>query len=176
MEDERLMEVWDAWGEVLRNHLTDYRLEVDREVQSKKMAVENVLDLGSKFNDPRLNQKWVDENGEEKPVFEYSEENGIMALKCTVCGITTTGMKTMESHIGGRKHREKMAGLKVVEGAKVADPVQASASIVPEQGLLGRLLKLHRGAPLLGIDFIAEVQMKLNICFSTGCHFDILRC
>ena len=52
-----MMEVRDAWGEVLRNHLTDYRLEVDREVQSKKMAVENVLDLGSKFNDPRLNQK-----------------------------------------------------------------------------------------------------------------------
>ena len=85
-----MMEVRDAWGEVLRNHLTDYRLEVDREVQSKKMAVENVLDLGSKFNDPRLNQKWVDENGEEKPVFEYSEENGIISLKCTVCGITTT--------------------------------------------------------------------------------------
>ena len=128
-------------------------------MQLKKTAVEKLLDLGSKFNDPRLNQKVVEESGEEKPVFECSESDGNLALKCTICGVTTSGIKTMGSHLGGKKHLINMGGLRVVEGAGVADPVQASMSLVPERGLLCRLLPLHRGAPLLGIDFVAEVGL-----------------
>lgn len=157
MEEERLVGVRNAWGELLKRHLTDFRLEVDKEVQAKKTAVEEVLDLGSKFNEPRLNQKVVEENGEEKPVFECSESGGNLSLKCTICSVTTTGIKTMVSHLAGRKHREKIEGLRVVEGAGVADPMQAAAALVPERGLLSRLLPLHQGAPLLGIDFVTEV-------------------
>jgi len=149
--------VRNAWGELLKRHLTDFRLEVDKEVQTKKTAIEEVLDLGSKFNDPRLNQKLVEENGEEKPVFECLESAGNTTLKCTICSVTTTGIKTMASHLAGKKHLAKMEGLRVVEGAGVADPVQTAASLVPERGLLSRLLSLHQGAPLLGVDFVAEV-------------------
>ena len=147
------------WGELLKRHLTDFRLEVDKEVQAKKTAIEEVLDLGSKFNDPRLNQKLVEENGEEKPVFECFESAGNTTLKCTICSVTTTGIKTMVSHLAGKKHVAKMEGLRVVEGAGVADPVQTAASLVPERGLLSRLLSLHQGAPLLGVDFVAEVGL-----------------
>ena len=159
VEEERLASVRNVWGDLLKRHLTDFRLEVDKEVQLKKTAVEKLLDLGSKFNDPRLNQKVVKESGEEKPVFECSESDGNLALKCTICGVTTSGIKTMGSHLGGKKHLINMGGLRVVEGAGVADPVQASMSLVPERGLLCRLLPLHRGAPLLGIDFVAEVGL-----------------
>ena len=159
VEEVRLVEVRNAWGELLKRHLTDFRLEVDKELQAKKTAVEENLDLGSKFNDPRLNQKVVEESGEEKPVFECSESAGNISLKCTVCSVTTTGIKTMVSHLAGKKHVAKMAGLRVVEGAGVADPVQTAASLVPEQGLLSRLLPMHQGAPLLGVDFVAEVGL-----------------
>ena len=168
VEEERLVKVRHVWGEVLKRHLTDFRLEVDKEVQAKKTAVEEVLDLGSKFNEPRLNQKVVEENGEEKPVFECSESGGNVSLKCTICSVATTGIKTMVSHLAGRKHREKMECLSVVEGAGVADPLQTSASLVPERGLLSRLLPLHQGAPLLGIDFVTEVG--LLACPATYCN------
>lgn len=151
------MRVRNVWGELLKRHLIDFRLEVDKEVQAKKTAVEEVLDLGSKFNDPRLNQKVVEESGEEKPVFECSESAGNTSLKCTICCVTTTGIKTMASHLSGKKHVAKMEGLRVVEGARVADPVQTAASLVPERGLLSRLLPMHRGAPFLGVDFVTEV-------------------
>ena len=118
--------------------------------------MDEVLDLGSKFNDPRLNQKVVEESGEEKPVFESA---GNTSLKCTACSVTTTGIKTMVSHLAGKKHMTKMGELRVVEGAGVADPVQTAASLVPERGLLSRLLPMHQGAPLLGVDFVTEVGL-----------------
>lgn len=147
-----------AWMEVLRAHLTDYRLAVDSEVQAKKCALEAQQDLGTKYNIPKLNQRVV-EGGQESQVFLCTEEDGVLVMKCTVCSISTTGVKTMESHMNGKKHLARLSGMEVVEGVITSDPAMATASLVPERGLLARLLPLHRGPPLLGTGHLAEVLL-----------------
>ena len=162
LEEGRLAAPRSLWGEVLRRHLTDLRLVVDREVQDKKAAMEGEQDLGSRFNEPRLNQKVrakAHEGEEEQDLFVCHDKDGPLAFECTVCGITVSGMKTMESHMNGKKHLAKLANYTVVEGSlHHSDPLTAAASLVPSQGLLSRLLPLRPPAlTLAGSEFLAEV-------------------
>ena len=162
LEEGRLAAPRSLWGEVLRRHLTDLRLAVDREVQDKKAAMEGELDLGSRFNEPRLNQKVrarAHEGEGEQNLFICHDKDGSLAFECTVCGITVSGIKTMESHMNGKKHLAKLADYTVVEGSlHHSDPLTSAAGLVPSQGLLSRLLPLRPPSlSLAGSEFLAEV-------------------
>ena len=160
LEERRLDKAHQQWEELLRAHLTDCRLAVDQEVQDKKSLQAQSQDLGTRYNQPRLNQKVPHGGGRPglRPVFLCHDKDGSASFECTVCDIMVSGMKTLESHMGGKKHLAKLGQHQVEEGA-VSDPVAATTSLVPERGLLSRLLPLLPGAPLPGSGFLAEVLL-----------------
>jgi hypothetical protein len=181
--ERRVEAAREQWEISLGRSLTDCRLAVDREVQvsasccnelennrfclfrqAKKTALEQTQDLGSKFNDPRLNQLVVAGEGEELPIYRCQDRDGTLTFDCTVCSITVAGLRTLESHMAGRKHKARLVDREVLEGAPAADPVAAMAELVPGRGLLSRLLAQWRpegavAVPAPGTEFLAEVLL-----------------
>ena len=103
------------WRKLLESQWSILRAEADREVQDKKQSLLENQDLGSKFNEPALNQRVVDKMlGEERAVFKSWESHGMMQLECTVCNIIVSGVKTMQGHMQGKKHLKRLEGYEVL--------------------------------------------------------------
>ena len=103
------------WRKLLDTQWSALRGEVDREVQNKKHSLVESQDLGSKYNEPSLNQRVVDKMlGEERAVFKCWENQGITQLECTVCNIVVNGVRTMQGHIQGRKHLNRLEDFTVI--------------------------------------------------------------
>lgn len=147
-----------AWEALLASDWAPLRHRVDSELQARKAEQELSRDLGSQFNDPRLNQKWLDpEVGTERPVFRSWVEQGLLKMECSVCGITVNGKKTMESHMSGRKHLTKLKDFQVTDGG-FSSQEAGSEDLVPERSLLANLLdRLPTPPTLVGQQFLAEV-------------------
>merc|ERR1719219_319165 len=116
-------------------------------------AVSSETDLGSQFNEPQLNRKIQDpQSGEERPLFTLDPSEGNAKFCCSVCQITVIGIKTLQSHILGKKHKNKVSGYKIIEGPRVEEPQQRS--------LLGLLVSQFRGVAVLGLEYVVEVKLS----------------
>ena len=71
-------------------------------------------DLGTTFNDMRLNMRVLSPTGGELDVFSSSIIDGVLQFKCEICGITVLGKRNIESHMLGKKHKAKLDDFKVV--------------------------------------------------------------
>ena len=72
------------------------------------------LDLGTQFNEPQLNRKIQDpQSGKERSLFTLDPSEGNAKFCCSVCQITVIGIKTLQSHILGKKHKNKVSGYKI---------------------------------------------------------------
>jgi len=146
------------WRKLLESDWNLLRSEVDREVQEKKINLGTNQDLGSMFNLPALNQRVVDKMlGEERAVFRSWDKQGILQLECTVCNITVSGMKTMQSHMLGKKHLKRLEEFTVIDGRSDCDPVKAMIDLVPDRSLLSRLLEKYTVGPVVGLEYVVEV-------------------
>ena len=71
-------------------------------------------DLGAIFADPSLNENYVEpETGEIKPIFSYTEEKGNIFVRCEVCNLVAVGKRNLDTHIGGKKHRNNLSKLEM---------------------------------------------------------------
>ena len=92
-----------------KRRLIDQRYEMQN-------TSENDADLGTLYNDFRLNLKVYDkETGEESAVVtSIANGDGSTGFQCTVCNLMVTGKRNMESHLEGKKHNAKIGEYKVV--------------------------------------------------------------
>jgi len=110
------------------------------------------------FNEPLLNQKVMDRAlGEERAVFRSWNQQGSLFLECTVCNITVSGMKTMQSHMGGRKHLSRLEAFTVIDAGSVCDPLSSTVDLVPDRSLLSRLLEKYMVGPVIGLEYVVEI-------------------
>jgi len=92
--------------------LDDPDLEIQHEpVQSNPDANKNLdgsVNLSHKYKDPQLNQ-WVRKNEIDKPMFQESNgSEGELIFKCTVCDSQLYGVKNVQTHYNGKKHKKKL--------------------------------------------------------------------
>ena len=84
-------------------------------------------DLGALFNDPSLNEKYIDkETGEPKPYFTHKEERGCVYIKCHICDLQVVGKRNLDTHIEGKKHRNKASSYTMA--SKLAENICIKAS------------------------------------------------
>ena len=101
-----------AWQEFIGNQEFYLRKDLQR---TMSCATRSEPDLGSQFNEPELNRKVQDpQSGEERPLFTLDLSEGNAKFCCSVCQITVIGIKTLQSHILGKKHKNKVSGYKII--------------------------------------------------------------
>ena len=101
-----------AWQELIANQEFYLRKDLQRNVSS---ATSSAADLGSQFNEPQLNRKIQDlQSGEERSLFTLDTSEGNAKFSCSVCQINVVGIKTLQSHILGKKHKNKVSGYKII--------------------------------------------------------------
>ena len=100
-----------AWQELIANQEFYLRKDLQRNLSSASSAE---TDLGTQFNDPQLNKKIQDpQSGEERSLFTLDTSEGNAKFCCSVCQITVIGIKTLQSHILGKKHKNRVSGYKI---------------------------------------------------------------
>ena len=100
-----------AWQELIGNQEFYLRKDLQRNVST---VASSELDLGTQFNEPQLNRKIQDpQSGEERSLFTLDPSEGNAKFCCSVCQITVIGIKTLQSHILGKKHKNKVSGYKI---------------------------------------------------------------
>jgi len=149
------------WSRILENDFPKaFQLFMSRlnEQKSANGVVKESEDLGSSFNDMRLNLRVVNPTGGEMDVFGSSVIDGVLQFKCEICNISVLGKRNIESHLTGKKHKAKMEDYKIVENSMAprTKPVKSVLSI-KDHGVLSSLLPLYKAAPLIGVQFIVEV-------------------
>lgn len=162
---QRMGEFRAEWEDILQKHLVDYRIQMDAEIQAKKSAVEESQDLGSRYNLPWLNQTVREaEGGEDTALFVLHENDGKLEFECTACHVKTFGVKTIQQHVNGKKHKNILADLTVTEGsgAQANPDTVPEAEILPSCGLLSKLLAAlanTKGSSIgvIGQGWVAEV-------------------
>ena len=101
-----------AWQELIGNQEFYLRKDLQRTVGS---ATGSKDDLGSQFNEPQLNRKIRHpQSGEERSLFTVDLSEGNAKFSCSVCQIYVTGIKTLQSHILGKKHKNIVSGYKII--------------------------------------------------------------
>ena len=101
-----------AWQELIGNQEFYLRKDLQGNVSS---AGSSQPDLGTQFNEPQLNRKIQDpQSGEERSLFTLDLSEGTAKFCCSVCQITVIGIKTLQSHILGKKHKNKVSGYKII--------------------------------------------------------------
>jgi len=102
---DRLGTVTEASIEVV--DLDDPDLEIQHEpVQSKNL--DGSVNLSHKYKDPQLNQ-WLRKNEIDKPMFEEATgAEGELIFKCTVCDSQLYGVKNVQTHYNGKKHKKRL--------------------------------------------------------------------
>lgn len=130
-----------------RKLVDDYQ----RTAWNNRASASGKQDLGSQFQDVRLNLQFFDSQGNVKPMFKGWEEKGTIHFRCELCEITVFGKKNIDSHIEGRKH------LQNAETVKITDVVSTESGYVPSTALITNLLAKFREAPLIGLEYIVEI-------------------
>ena len=100
-----------AWQDLLSNQ--EYYLRKD--INKSEGNVESPKDLGTIFNDPTLNTRIEDpKTGEERDLFTCDLSAGTAQFSCSVCQITVAGIRVLQSHISGKKHKKNISGHKII--------------------------------------------------------------
>ena len=172
-----------AWQELISNQ----EYYVRRDLAESSITTSND-DLGSAYNEPKLNTRVLDrDSGEERALFTCDTSQGAAQFTCSVCGVTVTGIRVLQSHIGGRKHMGKLKEYQVIgkltmyyydigslNSPNILDHVPDSSRAV---SLLGELLKQFHVSPLLGLEYIVEVKLSATEevfkCVLCGADFDL---
>ena len=71
-------------------------------------------DLGAMFAEPQLNTRVREAGGGERPLYSCDTSSGAARLTCTACQVTATGIRSLQSHMGGKKHLARLAELEVI--------------------------------------------------------------
>ena len=101
-----------AWQELISNQEYYVRRDLNKNESSVTTTKD---DLGSAFNEPRLNTRVRDrESGEERALYTCDTSRGAAQFTCTVCDVTVTGIRVLQSHMGGRKHLAKLMEYEVI--------------------------------------------------------------
>jgi hypothetical protein len=77
-------------------------------LQDKRRAAERKVDLGTRFNDHRLNERVISD-GKLVQVFSCVEREGVFLFECHLCQLAVTGKRNIDSHAEGKKHKVNMA-------------------------------------------------------------------
>ena len=101
-----------AWQELISNQ----EYYVRRDLNKKESSVTTTNDdLGSAYNEPRLNTRVRDrDSGEERALYTCDTSRGAAQFTCTVCHVTVTGLRVLQSHMEGRKHLGKLMEYEVI--------------------------------------------------------------
>ena len=101
-----------AWQELICNQVFYLRKDLDKTTASSETRRD---DLGAAFNDPQLNSKIEDpRTGLVRPLYTCDLSGGNAQFFCSACQIHVTGIKVLQSHINGRKHKNIMHGYKII--------------------------------------------------------------
>ena len=106
-----------AWQELISNQEFYVRRDLNKN-ESSITTPEN--DLGSTFNEPKLNARVRDlDSGEERALYTCNTARGAAQFTCSVCDVTVTGIRVLQSHMGGKKHMAKLAEYQVIGKLKL---------------------------------------------------------
>lgn len=99
------------WNMILsknfQSHLHQFRNKLTKLKEGKDNGP--FRDLGTEFNDFRLNMRVKDPKGEaDKDVFSATMVDGNLQFRCEICEISVLGKKNIESHMEGKRHRGKL--------------------------------------------------------------------
>ena len=101
-----------AWQELISNQEYYIRRDLSKNEPSTKTPAD---DLGSAFNEPKLNTRiCAQDSGEERALYTCDTSRGAAQFTCSVCDVTVTGIRVLQSHMGGRKHIGKLSEYKVL--------------------------------------------------------------
>ncbi len=136
-------------------------------------------DIGAIFNDPSLNDKFIDkESGLPTPCYTYKEERGCIYIRCNICNLQVIGKRNLDTHLEGKKHRNKAGS--VVMASKILfrisliilfsyDPFQfpgkdllppgeePAAPLLPTEPVIFQILDKFKEAPLIGLEYVVEI-------------------
>ena len=113
MEGAYLNNFLEEWRQLLGQHYSQLRNNLEDKMHRLKLTRTEPTDLGSQFNDMKLNMK-VKRIVEGKPsseeinVLSSAMVEGTLQFTCNVCTVTVLGKKNMDSHLEGKKHAAKM--------------------------------------------------------------------
>ena len=105
---------------MIQDQFSTASLEFHRKLEEKKGKVGATNDLGSEFNDFRLNLRVVDAKGIEKDAYTSCLVEGTLQFKCEVCDISVFGKRNIESHMEGRRHKGNLINFRVI-GKSIKD-------------------------------------------------------
>ena len=145
-------------------------------LQDLSKAAESRLDLGTRFNDLRLNERVLDKRGQPLVVFTAQEVNGLLSFRCHVCDVVTQGKRNFDSHIDGKKHNLKILSFAKMDPIQPTPPGEEMEAVTPSEPAIKRLLDSFRDAPVIGAEFIVEIlrprDQPLYHCCLCDTNFD----
>ena len=102
-----------AWQELISNQ--EYYVRRDlAQADTPAPAPGTDTDLGAMFAEPQLNTRVREAGGGERPLYSCDTSSGAARLTCTACQVTATGIRSLQSHMGGKKHLARLAELEVI--------------------------------------------------------------
>ena len=103
-----------AWQELISNKEYYIRRDLSKQRASNLSNTSGQDDLGAMFNEPRLNSLIRDDGtGDTRPLYTCDLSTGNATFLCTICNVSACGVKGMQSHMNGRKHREKASNFQI---------------------------------------------------------------
>merc|ERR1712029_777753 len=158
------------WGERVTS--------LNKELQDLKEGSGKEEDLGAMFGDPSLNARFENKEGRIQKLYQFQLKEGQTCLTCVACGVTVTGKRNLDVHITGKRHKFTMAELKTLEPGPPGED-----DMVPQEAAIQTLLDDFKEAPLIGIEFLVEVEPGSNgpdptyrceLCFTTLKHGEVI--
>jgi hypothetical protein len=121
-----------------------------------KLALLRLSDLGTRYNDLRLNQRVLDQRGQPLNVFGDSEESGVLTFRCNLCAVSVQGKRNIDSHIEGKKHLARIDCYVAMDPIEPTPPGEEQ-SATPAEPIVMRLLNAFHDAPVIGAEFVVEI-------------------
>jgi len=158
-----------AWQDLISNQ--EYYVRRDIAKLSADTGGVKKDDLGSMFNEPKLNTKIVDpDTGEKRSLYTCDMSGGAARFLCTVCNVWCTGLKMLQSHMNGKKCAAKLSGYQIVEDT-------SSSESAPAVSILEKLVTLFHVSALLGLEYIVEIKLNDGVetfkCVLCNMEFDM---
>ena len=159
-----------AWQELISNQEYYIRRDLSR-VQADSGCGTSKNDLGTMYNEPRLNSKVKDpDSGETRDLYTCDTSGGSAQFLCTVCNVSASGIRGMQSHMNGRKHRDKLANFEVIGKNEIRNNSLRFKILFLEESsksdeealpsILGELIKQFQVAACLGLEYVVEVKIN----------------